>query len=744
MDEEIVNILEQLSQEGGPASENTLRRIESLLSGSKPKSANSTDSKEASSKKKSIQATKKATESSESLSGSFSGLEQAAQQSSNALDKTLGATKKFSGSLMSTVNKLDGSGDDLTSIVKDTGSVISGLGSKLGTVGKVVTGAAAGVAAGFGFALGAATKLKENFYTVSKAGASFGGSLVELKTIANDSGFSLATFSTAISKNVDGLTRFSSSASDGGRALGGIMKQIRNTGLENSLRGMGVSLKEQPEFVAEFMSSLGKSGLTMDSFGRNFNDLARIAVKYKKDMTVISELTGKSADEQKRVQDQLRTDAAFQASILKMQPEQRKALETAIAGMSATEQEMMKQKLAFGGLRGETAKAGAMFSGLNSVTDSVMNALKTGSTDLVTVLAGSRDANRAQLKADMEATAGIVALQAGGKELGDAFLATRDAAQQFGKAAIEEASKAARTVPADKVMSAMGKVESASMNLSSAIEGLGTKLVQSDLFVNGVDWITTGVNALGDSLKPGGLFDTSVTSMIDSIKRFVNWVDKNPMLAGAAGLGGAAVVGTASLAGGYVAAKAGGSLLKKVMPKATSVSGLADDVLNKTPKQPDIDAGKKSAKVASKGLFKSFLKKLPVIGAVVGAGLAIERAINGDFIGAGLELGSGVASLLPGPGTAASLAQDAALIAYDMSRTQKTPNAAEAIKQEELTSKTVAKTEDLGVLAGMNVQSLNPAEMQQITIELLGRLVDVNSRGFSTEEGYLRRIANEI
>ena len=41
-----------------------------------------------------------------------------------------------------------------------------------------------------------------------------------------------------------------------------------------------------------------------------------------------------------------------------------------------------------------------------------------------------------------------------------------------------------------------------------------------------------------------------------------------------------------------------------------------------------------------------FLKKLPIIGAVAGTIFALQRVLEGDFIGAGLELGSGILVLL--------------------------------------------------------------------------------------------------
>ena len=104
-------------------------------------------------------------------------------------------------------------------------------------------------------------------------------------------------------------------------------------------------------------------------------------------------------------------------------------------------------------------------------------------------------------------------------------------------------------------------------------------------------------------------------------------------------IGGAAMAGGASkLAGG--AAKAGGGLLK--------------------------GAGKAAGKFAG----KSLLKRIPILGSVVGVGFAIDRALKGDGAGALMELGSAGLGLLdlvaPGVGTGLSLAADMGIAARDM------------------------------------------------------------------------------
>lgn len=69
------------------------------------------------------------------------------------------------------------------------------------------------------------------------------------------------------------------------------------------------------------------------------------------------------------------------------------------------------------------------------------------------------------------------------------------------------------------------------------------------------------------------------------------------------------------------------------------------------------------AKAGGKGL----LKKIPGVGLIAGAGFAADRFKGGDYLGALGELASGVASTLPGIGTAVSMAIDAGLALKDMS-----------------------------------------------------------------------------
>ena len=67
-----------------------------------------------------------------------------------------------------------------------------------------------------------------------------------------------------------------------------------------------------------------------------------------------------------------------------------------------------------------------------------------------------------------------------------------------------------------------------------------------------------------------------------------------------------------------------------------------------------------------KGIGASALKKIPFLGALVGLAMGIKRFSEGDIIGGAAEILSGVVSIVPLTGTAASLGIDAVLAGTDM------------------------------------------------------------------------------
>ena len=134
-----------------------------------------------------------------------------------------------------------------------------------------------------------------------------------------------------------------------------------------------------------------------------------------------------------------------------------------------------------------------------------------------------------------------------------------------------------------------------------------------------------------------------------------------------AGLGFAVGAGTGAAASGLLGL-AGGAV--------DLVGGLFDRGAKKGA-QKGVQKGaqkattKAATKAAGKGIGKGLLKKLPLVGLGLGAAFALERAASGDMVGALGELASGAAAMVPGWGTAASVAIDAGLIARDIDKSNK-------------------------------------------------------------------------
>lgn len=74
---------------------------------------------------------------------------------------------------------------------------------------------------------------------------------------------------------------------------------------------------------------------------------------------------------------------------------------------------------------------------------------------------------------------------------------------------------------------------------------------------------------------------------------------------------------------------------------------------------------KAASKSGAKALGKSFLKKLPVIAGIAGIAFGIQRALEGDFLGAGLEITSGILGAT-GVGSGLSFGIDGFLLARDL------------------------------------------------------------------------------
>lgn len=232
----------------------------------------------------------------------------------------------------------------VTSGVKAVGSALGGI----PVIGPVINGFVSGAAEAANAAAQLAAELAkaanqilanelkksiEAMNTLAKSGASFGGGLTELRTIANKSGLDLKTFSTVVSTSRDEITRMGLSASEGAKFLStGLTKLANTTGTSgNSLRSemlaLGYGYEEQGALMAQYSANMAASGKLRSMSDA---DLAKGTAQYAKDLKILADITGKDA---KKAMEEAAKKSMEADIMAQLSPEEAEKFQKAYAAM---------------------------------------------------------------------------------------------------------------------------------------------------------------------------------------------------------------------------------------------------------------------------------------------------------------------------------------------------------------------------------------------------------------------------
>ena len=119
--------------------------------------------------------------------------------------------------------------------------------------------------------------------------------------------------------------------------------------------------------------------------------------------------------------------------------------------------------------------------------------------------------------------------------------------------------------------------------------------------------------------------------------------------------------------------------------------------------------------IITKSASKGVIKALPILGAIGGLAFGAGRLLEGDTVGAGLEVVAGAAALLPAAGTATSVAATLALLAKDLAEAGFTSDEISEIIEE-------TKKELMGASVTPDVGKLNEQEATQQLSSVLQEL----------------------
>lgn len=195
----------------------------------------------------------------------------------------------------------------------------------LGNMANIVSKTLPDSLAIFGRALQMAASIAEKNLSVQQqlgqSGASFSGSLTILREAAARSYLSLDQFAGVVKKNSDIFASLGGNVQNGVMVFSKIQKQLLTPGTETSamLAALGVSSQEAADLTASFMRSQGSMNKAQL---QDQKAVAAAVTQYASELTLLSQITGKSRQELQAKMDAEMQETQFQAYLASLAPEE--------------------------------------------------------------------------------------------------------------------------------------------------------------------------------------------------------------------------------------------------------------------------------------------------------------------------------------------------------------------------------------------------------------------------------------
>jgi hypothetical protein len=161
--------------------------------------------------------------------------------------------------------------------------------------------------------------------TVSSAGATFAGGLMELRQLAEDAYLDQTQFANAIKNNTESLIKFGGSVTQGAKQFSMVSNAMGTNGFTEQLLNLGLTFEDIADGTIHYMGVLGMAG---DLQRKNAQDIAKETRDWLVNIKAISAFTGEDAKKA-----QARAEAAtMQTQVLS------KLREEAVAGGGTQEE----------------------------------------------------------------------------------------------------------------------------------------------------------------------------------------------------------------------------------------------------------------------------------------------------------------------------------------------------------------------------------------------------------------------
>jgi hypothetical protein len=434
-------------------------------------------------------------------------------------------------------------------------------------------------------------------------------------------------------------------------------------------------------------------------------NIAQLTTKYAADLKTVQAIVGKNAEAEMEKARALSMSTNLQSEYSK---DQKEGLQAVLASFGQFGPQADKLRLAFGQLAQGGEITDAAVRNDPAIMAMLENAVKiskaggdTASATLEfqkvvnqsrdTALAEAQDANsqRSQMaKANAQLGAGSDALLGGFSAMSDALLLPKTSAEELAKQQADlKKQQESGGGPETKQMDAITQNQ---QKLSVALEQAATSAGALKVFGDAVTTAQGAVQTLIDKIN-GVASGKPVTDTATSIK------DTAMMAVGAAM---PFAMDIANKIKGPIDVAKSGATVATVATDATKTGATVVGDVAKTAAVAETkvvaNAGEKTAAAALKAggsaMGKTALKAIPFVGLGLSLWDAASRVKDGDYLGAAIAAGGGVASMFPGIGTGLAIAADAANLARDV--TGVTKSGGEGISDAEKTkAMTDAKAE---------------------------------------------------
>jgi hypothetical protein len=231
-----------------------------------------------------------------------------------------------------------------------------------------------GVIGLFATGLGMAAKFQEQqlatYQNLTQNGISFGGSLTQMRLAASGMYLSMDQFAKLMKENSQTFAKMGSTADEGAQAFTKVSQELMKGPMGRNLQALGYTAEQVNSGLATYMDSIGALGANGE---KDQKKLAASAAEYMTQLDALSEITGKSKDEQLAASKERAANAAWEAKLMTMSPEERKKAEMAAAealarGGKGAEQALMSAVLGFPPMTKAAQQYTAIAGNMNSVT----------------------------------------------------------------------------------------------------------------------------------------------------------------------------------------------------------------------------------------------------------------------------------------------------------------------------------------------------------------------------------------